>query len=41
MCFWHALPDGWEGMSYPDFLHERRKRLAQVIQAGYRVLADS
>jgi hypothetical protein len=38
MSFWHALPDGWENTTYPDFLDERRKRLAQVIRAGFKEL---
>ncbi len=41
MTFWHALPDGWEGMAYPDFLQERRKQIAQVIRAGFRVLCET
>jgi hypothetical protein len=41
MCFWHALPDGWERMAYGDFLHERRKRLAQVIRNGFKVLCEA
>jgi len=35
MYYWHALPDGWEHMTYPDFLQARRERMAQVIRAGY------
>lgn len=41
MSFWHALPDGWEVLAYPDFLQERRKRIAQVIRAGFKVLCES
>lgn len=41
MCLWHALPEGWEGMSYPDFLHERRRRIAMVIRDGYKVLCQA
>ncbi|WP_435017959.1 GmrSD restriction endonuclease domain-containing protein [Tundrisphaera sp. TA3] len=41
MRHWHALPDGWEVMSYLDFLHERRRRIAQVIREGYKVLLES
>ncbi|MCC3291779.1 DUF262 domain-containing protein [Arthrobacter sp. zg-Y1110] len=36
--FWHALPDGWEGMDYEEFLYERRILLAQVTRAGYERL---
>jgi hypothetical protein len=38
MRFWHALPDGWENMEYPEFLAARRKGIAQVIQTGFKVL---
>jgi hypothetical protein len=38
MYYWHALPDGWEQMDYPDFLVSRRERMAQVIKAGYERL---
>lgn len=33
--FWHALPPQWEHMDYFDFLRERRKRIAQVVKAGF------
>lgn len=35
MCYWHALPEGWEQMSYPEFLPARRSRMAQVIREGF------
>jgi hypothetical protein len=35
MYYWHALPDGWENMSYSEFLDERRKRIARVIKDAY------
>lgn len=35
---WHALPDGWESMTYKDFLAERRERIAQFIAAAYKKL---
>ena len=41
MCLWHALPEGWESMSYPDFLHERRKRIAMVIRDGFKTLCEA
>jgi hypothetical protein len=34
----HALPENWEGMSYKDFLEERRKRMAAIIRLGYEAL---
>ena len=40
MTYWHALPDGWEGMTYLDFLEARRKRMAQVIRDGFKTLSD-
>lgn len=38
MCYWHALPEGWEIKSYNDFLEERRKRIAEVIHDGFSIL---
>ncbi len=37
----HALPQGWEEMSYPNFLEERRKLMARVIQRGFESLSDA
>jgi hypothetical protein len=37
---WHALPDGWQLMSYEEFLIARRKLIALVIRDGYMRLAD-
>lgn len=34
----HALPPGWETMAYPDFLEERRKRMAAIIRRGFESL---
>jgi hypothetical protein len=34
----HALPDGWEKMSYEDFLNFRRSLMARIIQRGYESL---
>ncbi len=34
----HALPDGWEHMTYPDFLEARRKLMAQIIRRGFESL---
>lgn len=41
MAFWHALPKGWEKMEYSRFLEERRKLMAQVVQAGFDSLASA
>lgn len=38
--FMHALPDGWENMRYQDFLIERRKLLATVVEAGFEKLRN-
>ncbi|MBI2806082.1 MAG: DUF262 domain-containing protein [Planctomycetes bacterium] len=40
MCYWHALPAGWEKMEYQNFLQERRKLIAKVIRDGFGKLAD-
>jgi len=37
--FWHALPEGWEFMSYDEFLSERQQQIAQVIKAGFEHLS--
>lgn len=37
---WFALPDGWDTMPYEDFLHERRRLMAQVVKEGYMRLSD-
>lgn len=34
----HSLPEGWEQMEYPDFLDERRKRMAAIIRRGFDTL---
>ncbi len=34
----HALPAGWEDMSYDDFLTERRKLMAKIIRTGFETL---
>jgi hypothetical protein len=41
MYRWHALPDGWEKLSYPDFLTRRRELIARVIHDGYSTLTES
>lgn len=38
--YWHALPDGWQTMTFDDFLAERRKRLALVVRDAMARLAD-
>jgi hypothetical protein len=38
MYYWHALPAGWEQLSYAAFLEARRKRMAIVIQDGFTLL---
>lgn len=34
----HALPEGWEKLSYQAFLSERRQRMAQVTRRGFETL---
>lgn len=34
-AYWHALPEGWETMEYPQFLEARRKGIAKVICDGF------
>ena len=40
MRFWHALPEGWENMPYPEFLRVRRVAMARVIRDGFERLKD-
>ena len=35
MHHWHALPDGWDNMSYGDFLERRRELITGVIGEAY------
>jgi hypothetical protein len=34
----HALPDGWEEMTYMDFLTHRRELMAAIIRRGFETL---
>ena len=34
----HALPDGWETMTYNDFLRERRGLMAEITRRGFETL---
>jgi len=34
----HGLPEGWQNMSYHDFLVERRKLVAAIIRRGFESL---
>lgn len=36
--YWHALPDGWQHMDYPDFLAARRRLMGKVVKDGYAKL---
>jgi hypothetical protein len=38
--YWHALPPGWQYMSYPEFLASRRKLMAEVVRDAYRRLTE-
>ncbi len=38
MRFWHGLAQDWAQMRYEDFLEDRRKRIAQVVKAGFEKL---
>jgi hypothetical protein len=38
--FLHALPEGWEEMSYEEFLGKRRMLIAKVIKAAFGQLKD-
>ncbi len=36
MLYWHALSEGWWNLDYADFLINRRRKMAEVIRAGYK-----
>lgn len=38
--FLHALPEGWEQLSYDDFLEKRRKLIALVIKTAFDKLRN-
>lgn len=38
MKYWHALPENWEEMDYRNFLIERRKKIAKVVEEAFRKL---
>lgn len=39
--YWHALPIGWEQLSYDDFLEKRRRLMADVVRDGFAQLASA
>ncbi len=39
LYYWHALPEHWEQMEYPQFLEARRKLMAQVIRDAFKKLS--
>lgn len=41
MMYWHALPEEWSEMEYPEFLEARRKRIALVIRDGFLKLDET
>ena len=38
MCELHALPEGWDSLSYEEFLFQRRILMAQIIRRGFEAL---
>jgi hypothetical protein len=40
MCYWHALPTGWEQMDYGEFIETRRQCMAAVIREGFKRLGE-
>jgi hypothetical protein len=39
--YWHALPVGWEQLSYEDFLDKRRRLIARVVRDAFQTLLPS
>jgi hypothetical protein len=40
MCDMHALPNGWEQLTYPEFLKQRRVLMSHVIRRGFESLSQ-
>jgi len=40
MCYWHALPTGWEQMGYHEFIEARRQCIAAIIREGFERLGE-
>jgi hypothetical protein len=38
--YWHALPQGWETMAYPDFLEARRRLMGAVVRDAFARLRE-
>lgn len=38
MRYWHALPEDWIDLDYRDFLNQRRKMIAKVVEAAFSKL---
>jgi len=41
MTRWHALPDNWHEMPYPDFLEARRQLIVAITREGFESLRGS
>lgn len=40
MYYFHALPDGWEHMEYPEFLAKRQKLISEIVYEAYTKLTN-
>ncbi|QHT65409.1 DUF262 domain-containing protein [Rhodocytophaga rosea] len=40
MYYWHALSEGWENLTYMDFLAERRKKMSDIIKSAYMKISN-
>jgi len=40
MYFYHALPERWYEMDYAEFLAQRRKLMARIVQQGFKRLEE-
>ena len=39
--YWHALPEGWETMTFEEFLASRRHLMARVVRDAFARLTDA
>ena len=38
MRLYHAMPQDWENLEYPEFLDKRRKLMAEIVRKGFERL---
>lgn len=36
--YWHAMPEGWQHLSYDEFLNQRRTLIGEVVREGFSAI---